>query len=121
MRIPSTPGGRTTIIYDGECPFCSRYVEYARLRAALPGLKIVNARDVPEEVAGLQDLGFNLDDGMIVIHEGEYFFGADAMTFLARHGAISALRHVRLARALYPAFRWVRNVTLRTLGKTTLR
>ena len=40
-----TPTQRASIVYDGDCPFCSRYVKLVRLREALGSVDLVNARD----------------------------------------------------------------------------
>ena len=34
-----------TLIYDGECPFCSMYAKYMRLKEASGGLQLINARE----------------------------------------------------------------------------
>ena len=33
------------LVYDGDCPFCSRYVQLLRIREAVGPLRLVNARD----------------------------------------------------------------------------
>ena len=33
------------IVYDGQCPFCSRYVELVRLRQSLGQVRLINARE----------------------------------------------------------------------------
>ena len=42
MTLDSLP---TTIVYDGDCPFCSRYVALVRLREAVGQVVLANARD----------------------------------------------------------------------------
>ena len=37
--------GDAWLVYDGDCPFCSRYVQYLRLRQAAGPVRLVNARE----------------------------------------------------------------------------
>ena len=113
----------TTVIYDGECPFCSRYAEYAKLRATFPNLKLVNARDFLSEAATLRKRGFDLNQGMLVIHRGSYFFGPEAMTFLAKNGVrglFQPLQHSGISKLIYPVLRRFRNAVLFILGRHQL-
>lgn len=71
-----------TIIYDGQCPFCSAYVRHARLQEQAE-VTLVNAREVPELVAGLAREGIDLDTGMVVTLDGARYHGAAAMHVLA--------------------------------------
>jgi predicted DCC family thiol-disulfide oxidoreductase YuxK len=102
------------IVYDGECPFCSRYAAYQRLREEYI-VELVDARAEPE-LAG--NYGLDLNEGMIVDLDGQVHHGADAVRLLAQLSQRPGLlRHERVARALYPLLRFGRNVTLKILGR----
>ena len=53
------------IVYDGQCPFCSRYVALLRLRDSLGEVRLINARDGGPVVEELQRAGVDLDEGEI--------------------------------------------------------
>ena len=115
-----------TVVFDGDCPVCTAYS--CHLPLDCPS-RIVNAREGGALVEDLAAAGFDLDDGMIVIHEGKRHHGADAMQIMALHsgttGFLSRLNHIIFrsrarARALYPALRFGRNMLLRLLGKTKI-
>jgi predicted DCC family thiol-disulfide oxidoreductase YuxK len=123
------PIARLTIIYDGDCPFCSSYVSHVRLRDVVNELQYIDAREGGEVVKEAVRKGFHLDDGMIVIIDGVYHYGADALTALASltspidaFNRISAklLTSPTLSRTIYPFLRFGRNVTLRVLGRSKL-
>ena len=38
------------IIYDGECPFCSRYVKLMRLEETIGDIRLIDARKNPPEL-----------------------------------------------------------------------
>jgi predicted DCC family thiol-disulfide oxidoreductase YuxK len=115
-----------TIVYDGECPFCSRYVALVRLRDAIGPVTLQDAREGGPLVETLRARGYDLDQGMALLHAGEIHFGADCMHRLALMSTRSTLfnrlhaavfRRPRLARVLYPVLRAGRNAVLRLLGR----
>ncbi|MCH7502734.1 MAG: DUF393 domain-containing protein [Proteobacteria bacterium] len=117
------------IIYDGECPFCSSYVRFLRLKEAVGQVELVNARSGGPLVNEVVAAGYNLDEGMVLIYGGRYYHGADCMHMIALLSSPSTLfnrinigltRSPRLVHLLYPAFRAVRNVTLWLLGRPKL-
>lgn len=125
---PSPPPAAApmTIVYDGECPFCSAFVRMARLREAAGGVRLVDARSRDPAVRRVQAAGYRLDDGMAVILDDHIHHGDAAMTMLAamttRSGLFNRLIRVLFrsparARLLYPPLTWGRALTLRLLGR----
>ena len=117
------------VVYDGECPFCSSYVQLYRLRDVAGRVHLIDARDSHPIVAEVRALGFDLDEGMAVKASGRFYHGAEAMHFLALLGSEGGLfnrlnrllfRHPGLSRALYPWLVRGRLLTLRLLGRHTL-
>lgn len=118
-----------TIIYDGQCPFCSDYVSKLRLEHTVGKVELIDARTQPTLVAKLRSQGYELDKGMLFIHEGNYYFGHDAMHRLAllssRSGWVNQfnkwLFSIKiLAFFIYPLLRICRNATLLFLGRESL-
>ena len=62
-----------SIVYDGDCPFCSRYVKLVRLREALGAVSIINAREGGPLVDEIVEAGFDLDEGMVLKVDGQLF------------------------------------------------
>lgn len=118
-----------TIIYDGDCPFCSRYVQLVRLRESLGRVEMVNAREGGPEVAEVERAGLDLNEGMVLKLDGRLYHGDECMHMLALlstpSGSFNRLnralfRSAAAARLLYPALRAGRNTTLRLLGRSRL-
>ncbi|QBF33225.1 DCC1-like thiol-disulfide oxidoreductase family protein [Thalassococcus sp. S3] len=116
----------TRIIYDGECPFCARYVRMVRLRDAVGQVELIDARSHHPIISQIADAGLNLDDGMVVVMDGKLHHGDAAMTALAvmttRSGLFNRLMRAmfanpRLARVLYPPLVAGRAIVLRLLGR----
>lgn len=120
------------LIYDGECPFCRRYVQMLRLRDSV-NLQLVDARtdsrtgapDVREVIAA----GFDLNEGMVLKLGEEFYHGDRCIHVLASLsssvGWVNRLfavvfRSSTAARVLYPVLRFFRNLTLRCLGRSKL-
>ncbi|HEX6145038.1 MAG TPA: DCC1-like thiol-disulfide oxidoreductase family protein [Geminicoccaceae bacterium] len=117
---------RAWIVYDGQCPFCSRYVALLRLRAALGQVVLVNAREGGPLVEEIERAGIDLNEGMVLKMDGELHHGDACIHRLALlstpsgwfnrlNGAVFG--HRRAARVLYPVLRTGRNLTLRLLGR----
>jgi predicted DCC family thiol-disulfide oxidoreductase YuxK len=115
-----------TIIYDKQCPFCSRYVRLIRLRRSLGVVRLIDARDDSNLARELLLLGYNLDVGMLFVHEGQLFHGADAVHRIAllstNHEFFNRLnavifRQPLAARCLYPLMKAGRWIALWVLGR----
>ena len=118
------------LLYDGECPFCSRYVRHVRLRDAIGPITLANAREHPALVAEVERLGFDVDAGMVLKLDGNYYHGADCIHALALlttpsgwFNRVNSLvfRSATASKLLYPVLRTGRNLTLRLLGRTRLQ
>lgn len=129
LKLPSDWASGIFIVYDGECPFCSSFVKFQRVRAALGKLTLVNARDQMDLVAQFSALGFPLDEGMALIVDGRVYYGADCLNRLAlMSGKTDVINRInaRLFRSpsishfIYPALKLGRRMVLTLLGKKRL-
>jgi predicted DCC family thiol-disulfide oxidoreductase YuxK len=129
MSSTSADAADLTIVYDGDCPFCSRYVRLLRLRESAGSVALVNARDGGPAVDRLLRAGYDLNQGMVAEMAGRVYQGADCIHFLALMSTGSGLfnhvnavvfRHPRLAAVLYPVLRCGRNLALALLGRGKL-
>lgn len=120
-----TTAGVVRLIYDGDCPFCSRFVQYLQLKEAVERLVLINARDDEGVVAELRARGFDLNDGMLLDLDGHYYHGSDCVHVLAflssrtstfNRWVYRLFRSKRRAGLLYPLLRFGRSLTLRILG-----
>lgn len=119
------PEADLTIIYDGDCPFCRRYVELLRLRESAGTVELINARERPDLTRQFRLEGIPLDEGMVVRMGGKTWHGADALHVLALLSTPSGFfnrvnrfifRWKLLSFVLYPLLRMGRSVTLAILG-----
>jgi hypothetical protein len=117
------------LIYDGECPFCSRFARLTRLREAVGPVQLIDARKPSLEVEAARRNGFVLDEGMLLHLDGRDYCGADCLQRLALLSSRSKwfnrmtyhlLRSPRAARWTYPVLRLSRNLALRLLGRGKL-
>lgn len=115
-----------TVVYDGECPFCSNYVRLYRLRQLVGKVRLVDARGDDPALARVREARLDLDEGMAVIWQGKLYHGAAALHVLAllgsEDGAFNRVNRwlfsrPRLGRALYPWMVRGRALTLRLLGR----
>ena len=129
MSLGTSNGEGATIVYDGDCPFCSRYVTMVRLRDSIGPVRLVNARDPDPIVDDLKRQGYDLDQGMVLKMGGRIYHGADCITTLAMLStSVGAFNRINAAlfrsptasRLLYPAMRAGRGLVLRLLGRTKI-
>lgn len=115
-----------TIVYDGECPFCQQFMQLLRLRASAGNVHLIDARSNHPLVDEIVQLGFDLDQGMIVVIGERYYHGSEAMQVLAmlstRKGWFNRLnyyifRSKGMSTTLYPILRTGRNLVLKLLGR----
>lgn len=111
-------------IYDGDCPLCQQAALALRIRRELGELHFLNARAEPIHPL-LQEAnkqGLDLDDGMIIVHDGHFYHGKEALQFMARFGDSRGwfnrfnrllFRSEHLAALVYPWMRGARNWLLR--------
>jgi predicted DCC family thiol-disulfide oxidoreductase YuxK len=113
------------LVYDGQCPFCSRYARLVRVRENVR-LHLIDARAGGPLVREMRDAGLDLNEGMVLKKGNRYYPGAEALhvlaalstskTFLNRLAA-SIFRSGYRSRAIYPLLRAGRNAALRLLGR----
>jgi predicted DCC family thiol-disulfide oxidoreductase YuxK len=117
------------VVYDGECPFCTRYVKLVRLREAIGKVKPINARDDHPVVRYVKSRGVDLNQEMALVMKGEVFSGADCLNRLALmstgsgffNGLMSKMFASRgLSRLMYPFLRAGRNATLALMGRKAI-
>lgn len=125
-----TDSSANWLLYDGECPFCSRYVVHVRLREAIGTVILANAREHPALVEEVRRHGYDVDAGMVLKLNDRYYHGADCIHALAllttRAGWFNrinslAFRSRTFSRLVYPILRTGRNLTLRLMGKPRLQ
>jgi len=120
------------LIYDRECPVCTAYscsVEIDQDQAK--GVKLINARSADDElVRKAKEAGLDLDEGMVVVHQGKLYHGADALHIMARlapdRGFGNRLNKLlfcnpTVARLSYPVLRAGRNTLLKLLGRKKIK
>ncbi len=119
-----------TIYYDGECPVCSHYVRYYRLADSDRQIFIVDLRKNPGKVAEFQGMGFDVDEGLIIVLDDEIYHGEQAVHVLALLstpiGVFNRTNHWifsrrRLARMIYPLMVGGRNLLLMLLGRSKIQ
>ncbi|MFN3213553.1 MAG: DCC1-like thiol-disulfide oxidoreductase family protein [Henriciella sp.] len=117
------------LIYDGECPFCSQYVKLVRIREAVGGLKLLNAREGGPQYDEVLRAGLDLDEGMVLKLNDRLYHGDDCIHALAMlsepKGFFNRLnvwvfKSPKRAAFLYPILRAGRNLALKLLGRKKL-
>lgn len=124
MTNANDPSDDVTLIYDGECPVCTAYS--CNVDVGASQVKRVNARLLDADVQKALDAGVDLDEGMVLLHQGQLYHGADAMHRMALLAPSAGIRNrlnrllfgnLAVARAIYPTLRAGRNALLYTLGR----
>jgi predicted DCC family thiol-disulfide oxidoreductase YuxK len=115
------------LVYDKECPVCDFYCKRIDVGQSAGQLLRINARDDSEIMEEITALGLDIDEGMVVRIGDELHYGADAIHALALlssgNGLVNAMSKRifasrRMSRALYPLFKFTRNMLLKVLRRT---
>lgn len=114
------------VVYDGMCPFCTRYVMLYRIRQLAEKVHMIDARSDHPVVQEVKARGLSLENGMAVKWNGQYYHGAAALHVLALLGSDNGLfnrlnrlvfSRPKLGRFLYPYMVAGRRLTLKLLGR----
>ena len=131
MTKPKKQAEEIALIYDGECPVCTAYscsVDVDEGQAS--GIRRIDARSDDALVKQAKEAGLDLDEGMVVLHHGKLYHGADALNFMARlapdRGFGNRLNRLlfsnaTVSRLSYPMLRAGRNTLLWLLGRKKIR
>lgn len=128
VRSLGLPAAGVTVVYDGDCPLCSRYVRALRIREATGTVNLIDAREHPDLVARFRGGGIDLDQAFVCVVDDVFYTGGDAVNVLAllsgKSGVLNRLnyrifRNREVSRRLYPLLRTVRNglLAIRGIGK----
>jgi predicted DCC family thiol-disulfide oxidoreductase YuxK len=117
------------IIYDGDCIFCENYTRLVRLREQVGPVELLNARSDDARVERYWREGYDLNEGMLLVLDGNVYFGAAAVNKLAQLSA-PATAFNRVNRAIfqkpgmsakvYPLLKLGRRVVLWLRGRKQL-
>ncbi|MFZ4406598.1 MAG: DCC1-like thiol-disulfide oxidoreductase family protein [Paracraurococcus sp.] len=114
------------VVYDGMCPFCTRYVMLYRIRQLAEKVHMIDARTDHPVVREAKGLGLSLENGMAVKWNGRFYHGSEALHVLALlgsdNGVFNRLNRLvfsrpQLGRFLYPYMVAGRRLTLKLLGR----
>ncbi len=114
------------IIYDGDCPFCSKYVRLIKLKKTIGDVQLINARSDKLIKEKLKKLSIDVNQGMVLIDGEDIYFAEDCVHRLALLSTSSTLfnrinkfvfRHKILSNILYPIMKAGRNLILFILNR----
>ncbi len=121
-----TPGSETMwLVYDGQCPLCTMYCKYVRVRAAAGKLELVDARQPGALMDQITAMGLDIDQGMVLKFRDAIYYGPDAIHMVTlmstRAGFFNRVSYYFFGSKLgskifYPAGKVVRNIVLKVLG-----
>ena len=109
------------IIYDGECPFCSKYVRLIQLKNTVGYVELINAREDNAMQKKLKEMSIDINQGMVLIDNKDIYFAEECVHRLALLSTSSTLfnrfnkfvfKHKILSKILYPIMKTGRNFVL---------
>ena len=119
---------KTLFIYDGECPFCNHFAELLELKGSIPSLEIIDGRKNLEQLTQLLKQGYDLNNGAILVNDGNVKHGADAINWICSElqepndSLLEILRVVfssnKRSKNLFPLLLWARRILLTVKGKS---
>lgn len=119
----------TYVLYDGDCPVCSRYTRFVRFRETVGDVVLLDCREHSALLADLKAQSFNLNDGMLLSYRGQLFYGDKAVHMMAtlssRNNLFNRLnaaffRSPTTVKYVYPVMVCGRKLLLKLLGKKPL-
>ena len=120
---------QVVLVYDKECPACHAFCIRTRINESIGELLLVDAREDTAVRQEITDLGWDIDQGMVVKVDQQLYYGSDAIHVLSlmssRSGFFNRLNYwvfksKRVSTVLYPLLRSCRNFLSKLLGKTKI-
>ena len=119
---------KINIYYDGHCPFCKSYVKLQRLRESYL-VNLIDLRESPQKVLEFTEIGYDLDEGMVVEIEEKAYCGSEAVYMMSLFQDNSILGSLwraiffnkTLTSIFYPVLVFFRNSTLFILGRSKIK
>lgn len=117
------------IIYDGDCTFCKAYTQLLQLQQTVGPVELLSARSDDVRVQYYAQLGYDLNEGMLVVTQNQVYAGAAAVHWLSLHlsgnGIFATVHrwvfnHAWLARLLYPLLKLGRRCWLALRGRSLI-
>jgi predicted DCC family thiol-disulfide oxidoreductase YuxK len=118
------------VIYDGDCPVCSAYLQMHRLREDGGSIRLVDARKHPDVVEDYARRGVDLNRDFVLKVDGAEYVGGAAMFVLSSIAAPHAfIRKINawlfasstMSRAIYTVLRVSRWALLLLMGRKPIR
>lgn len=111
-------------VYDGDCPLCSHAALALKLKHQYGSVHLLDARQNHRHLllTRINKLGFDLDEGMVLYHQGHYYHGQQALQFMAQSGQAKGYINLMykslfwsksLTKLTYPWMRGIRNRLIR--------
>ena len=117
----------TLFIYDGECPFCNHFAQLLELKSKLPTFQIIDGRKNLKILTQLYRQGYDLNNGAILINNGNIMHGAAAINWICTQikepndSLLEILRVIftsnKRTKILFPLLLWGRRISLTLKGK----
>ena len=114
-----------TLLYDGGCPFCRNFAARSELSSGVRGLRIIDGREDHVQRQSLNERGFSLAKGAVLIEGETVWHGSAAIAELCRRMEPSdqllgflkgVFRDDARSKILYPALLLARQVALNVRG-----
>lgn len=118
------------LVYDGECPICSNYAQYLRLKQSVKEFTLVDARQGGPLVEEIRNLPHDLNDAMVAKIGNRFYIGHEALEVLAllsdSRGIFSRINRLAfssplLARLSYPWLKLGRRLLLKLKGASPIQ
>jgi predicted DCC family thiol-disulfide oxidoreductase YuxK len=118
------------VIYDGDCPICTAYVQMHRLREDGRNIRLVDARKHPDVVEDYARRGVDLNRDFVLKVDGAEYIGGAAMFALSSIAVSNAfIRGINarlfasstMSRAIYTVLRVSRWTLLLLMGRKPIR
>ncbi|HEY7773169.1 MAG TPA: DCC1-like thiol-disulfide oxidoreductase family protein [Marinagarivorans sp.] len=118
------------LVYDGECPVCSRYATFVKFQKAVGPVSLINARERADIVEAMAERNMDIDEGMLLKLGNDVYYGDECLEAIALYSDESRWlqrQHNRLfikkgaAKNIYPKLRAGRNALLKLMGIKKIR
>ena len=89
--MPTIEKPKLLLVYDSQCPACDYYCRLIQIRRSVGEIELIDARGDHPIMEEITALGFDIDQGMVLVMGEHFYYASEAIHMMALVGTRSGI------------------------------